>query len=344
MRFAEADAFCAAVLRESGDEEGPAAISVRVPDGRLVGSAGSAGERDDAAEAPVARTNVRLRAAWPESVSGSAGARLFRIGGCLLALLVCSLFAGGWMLVRTARRERLDALRKTDFVDNVSHELKTPLAGIRLSAELLSEGRLPEGPRRDRAVRSILAESDRLERLVSNLLDFGRLERGRRRLDVGKVDLGELLDEMREAERAVPNGGGGAPQPAFLVRQDEPGLVALADSDAVRRILANLLENAAKYAPGAPPEIVVRGAGDGRLALEVADRGPGVPSGLEEKVFERFFRADNATNRRTNGSGIGLSLARGLARGMGGDLTCRPRDGGGAVFVLTLSRAGAERH
>jgi len=149
---------------------------------------------------------------------------------------------------------------------------------------------------------------------------------------------------MREAERAAPNGGGDVPQPAFLVRHDEPGLVALADPDAVRRILANLLENAAKYAPGAPPEIVVRGAGNGLLALEVADRGPGVPPGLEEKVFERFFRADNATNRRTNGSGIGLSLARGLARAMGGDLTCRPRDGGGAVFVLTLPRAGAERH
>ena len=79
-----------------------------------------------------------------------------------------------------------------------------------------------------------------------------------------------------------------------------------------------------------------RGAGNGAVELVVADRGPGVPPGLEEKVFERFFRADDSLARRANGSGIGLSLARSLARGMGGDLTCRPRPGGGAEFVLAL--------
>ena len=300
-----------------------------------------ASDLDPAAEVALApffpRWRIRIRSTakslpfdrWlPGTVlDGLLGAPAARraIGAALLALVLLSLVAGGYVLLRAARRERLDALRKTDFVDNVSHELKTPLSGIRLSAELLAEGRLPDGPRRDKAVRSILAESDRLDRLVSNLLDFGRLERGRRRFDLQRVDLVALLEDM-QAEAAA---GG------FDLQPGERGLAALADPDAVRRILSNLFDNAAKYAPGAPPEVTVRAAENG-IEVVVADRGPGVPPGLEEKVFERFFRADDSLARRANGSGIGLSLARGLARGMGGDLIYRPRDGGGAEFVLTL--------
>ena len=139
------------------------------------------------------------------------------------------------------------------------------------------------------------------------------------------------------------NEGGAAVGPdivhcAFRIVHCERGLAALADPDALRRILSNLLDNAAKYAPGAPPEVSARAAGNA-VELVVADRGPGVPPGLEEKVFERFFRADDSLARRANGSGIGLSLARGLARGMGGDLIYRPRPGGGAEFVLTLPAA-----
>ena len=300
-----------------------------------------ASDLDPAAEVALApffpRWRIRIRSTakslpfdrWlPGTVlDGLLGAPAARraIGAALLALVLLSLVAGGYVLLRAARRERLDALRKTDFVDNVSHELKTPLSGIRLEAELLAEGRLPDGPRRDKAVRAILAESDRLDRLVSNLLDFGRLERGRRRFDLQRVDLVALLEDM-QAEAAA---GG------FDLQPGERGLAALADPDAVRRILSNLFDNAAKYAPGAPPEVTVRAAENG-IEVVVADRGPGVPPGLEEKVFERFFRADDSLARRANGSGIGLSLARGLARGMGGDLIYRPRDGGGAEFVLTL--------
>ena len=308
-----------------------------------------ASDLDPAVETPLApffpRWRLRIRSTakslpfydWmPGSVLDGlldAPATRRALGATLLALVLLCLAGGGLALLRAARRERLDALRKTDFVDNVSHELKTPLSGIRLSAELLAEGRLPDGPRRDKAVRSILAESDRLDRLVSNLLDFGRLERGRRRFDLQRVDLAALLEEM---------GAEGDPttrHSSFVTRHCERGLAALADPDALRRILSNLLDNAAKYAPDAPPEIVVRGAGNGAVELVVADRGPGVPPGLEEKVFERFFRADDSLARRANGSGIGLSLARGLARGMGGDLTYRPRPGGGAEFVLVLPSA-----
>ncbi len=286
-------------------------------------------------EVAVGRTNARVRTTWGRT---GANAEIYLAGGCLLAMLVVSFVAGGLWLARTARRERLDAMRKADFVDNVSHELKTPLAGIRLSAELLAEGRLPEGPRRDRALRSILSESDRLERLVGNLLDFGRLERGRRRFDLRRVDLADLVEaRLREAPSDGAAADGASARFSFLRPDRAP--VALADPDAVRQILENLLENAAKYAPdGGPPEVLLDGAGDS-AELVVADRGPGIPRGFEEKVFERFFRIDDSLNRKTGGSGIGLALSRGLARGMGGDLRCRRRPGGGAEFVLTLPLA-----
>ena len=311
-------AFSAELLGADGGVLLPSLLADHIP---IEGTA--TGEASLAPLFPQWRVRVR------SADSDASGASAFWVDAVLFALLLLCLAGGGLALLRAARRERLDALRKTDFVDNVSHELKTPLSGIRLSAELLAEGRLPDGPRRDKAVRSILAESDRLDRLVSNLLDFGRLERGRRRFDLQRVDLAALLEEMgAEGDPATRHS-------SFVTRHCERGLAALADPDALRRILSNLLDNAAKYAPGAPPEVTVRAAENG-VEIVVADRGPGVPPGLEEKVFERFFRADDSLARRANGSGIGLSLARGLARGMGGDLTCRPRSGGGAEFILTL--------
>ena len=320
-------AFSAELLGADGGVLLPSLLADHIP---IEGTA--TGEASLAPLFPQWRVRVR------SADSDASGASAFWVDAVLFALLLLCLAGGGLALLRAARRERLDALRKTDFVDNVSHELKTPLAGIRLEAELLAEGRLPDGPRRDRAVRSILAESDRLERLVSNLLDFGRLERGRRRFDLCKVDLGELLGEMLNDECRMPNGEANIQHSAFSIQHCDHSFAALADPDAVRRILSNLFDNAAKYAPGAPPEVTVRVAENG-VAVVVADRGPGVPRGLEEKVFERFFRADDALARATNGSGIGLSLARGLARGMGGDLVYRPREGGGAEFVLTLPAA-----
>ena len=165
-------------------------------------------------------------------------------------------------------------------------------------------------------MRSILSESDRLERLVSNLLDFGRLERNRRKYDLRDVDLSRLVEEMRDA--AVP----GAAAPAFTFeRPAGGGPVARADADAVRQILANLLENARKYAAaGGPPEVSA-GRGAGTAELVVAARGAtfGIPEVKRS---------------------IGLALSRGLARGMGGDLVCRARAGGGAEFALSLPEGG----
>ena len=254
--------------------------------------------------------------------------RLLAFGVCLLALLVCTLLTGGALLVRGLRRERRDARRKTDFIDNVSHELKTPLAGIRLNAELLAENRLADDAKRKSAVKAILMESDRLARMVDELLDFSRLEKGTRRYNLETFDLAEFAaqDAVIQAMTAISHGR------ARITVKGAQALVT-ADKDALRQISTNLVTNAVKYSDG-DIEIEVEGP-----ETRFMDRGPGVPDGDEERIFERFYRVDNSLTRTTGGSGIGLCIARFLARGMGGDLTYSHRPGGGSVFTLTLKSA-----
>ena len=268
-----------------------------------------------------------LRVARPDGGAAvrTRALRLLAFGACLLALLVCTLLTGGALLVRGLRRERRDARRKTDFIDNVSHELKTPLAGIRINAELLEEDRLADDAKRKSAVKAILMESDRLARMVDELLDFSRLEKGTRRYNLETFDLAEFAaqDAVIQAMTAISHG-------RARITVKGAGTLVNADANAIRQIGANLIANAVKYSDG---EIDVEVEG---CEIRFMDRGPGVPDGDEERIFERFYRVDNSLTRTTGGSGIGLCIARFLARGMGGDLTYSHRPGGGSVFTLTL--------
>ena len=249
-------------------------------------------------------------------------------GAAIVLLLVAALVSGGILLIKTLRRERRESRMKTDFIDNVSHELNTPLAGIRLTAELLAEGRIPEGERRHGALQSILTESDRLSRMVSELLDFSRLEKGTRRYSIETFDLAEFASGPAEAQGVDSISRGRA----RIVVKGEGALVS-ADKDAIRQIGINLVGNAVKYSDG-PIDVEVEGN-----VVRFMDRGRGIPPECTERIFERFYRVDNSLTRREGGSGLGLPIARALARGMGGDLTYLPRPGGGSVFKLTLASA-----
>ena len=217
---------------------------------------------------------------------------------------------------------------KTDFIDNVSHELNTPLAGIRLTAELLADGRIPEGERRQGALKSILTESDRLSRMVSELLDFSRLEKGTRRYSIETFNLAEFASGPAEAQGVDSISRGRA----HIAVKGEGALVS-ADKDAIRQIGINLVGNAVKYSEGAI-DIEIEGN-----EIRFMDRGSGIPPGCTERIFERFYRVDDSLTRREGGSGLGLPIARALARGMGGDVTYSLRPGGGSVFTLTLAPA-----
>ena len=276
--------------------------------------------------------NVRLYRRGGDSAAAADAGRFAFVGLALVLLLFGILVAGGVLLLRAARRARQEALRQTDFVSNVSHELKTPLTAICLCADLAANGALPE-ERRRKALMTVGKEAQRLRRLVENVLDFSRLERGSRPFGRERVDLS--ASALAAVEEMAADG---AP-PAALVPGRED-VVALADPDAVRQILLNLLSNAEKYAAsGGPAEIGVERRDGGRVALTVADRGPGLDANGLAHAFDRFWRGDDSVTRETGGSGLGLPIARALARGMGGDLSAAARPGGGLVLTLTLPEA-----
>jgi len=236
-----------------------------------------------------------------------------------------ALVLGGVLLVLEITRERRESMLKTGFVSNVSHELKTPLTAVRLSAEMLREGRVKEEAQA-RYLEVIVRESERLTRLVDNILDFGRLERGRRKFNLEARDVNELLS-VAEAQRPRVEAAG----LTLMVRSVPMPVMRTFDLDAVGQVLVNLIDNAVKYAAsGKMVEVSVRERGE----ITVADRGPGIAAKHRSRIFERFYRCDDSITAKSSGSGLGLSIASRLMAGMGGELVFAPRAGGGAVFTI----------
>jgi len=247
------------------------------------------------------------------------------------ALLACILTGGGLLLWEAGRRAR-EARQKTTFVSNVSHELKTPLTTLRLYAELLREGRVAGEEKQRHYLDVMIAECARLGRLVNNMLDFSRLEQHRRVYAVEPMELGAWLESFLEPQRIRIQEAG----LQLVVPRPEGKLTVRTDRDALEQAVLNLLDNAIKYAgSGKVVELHLEAQGDA-VQLDVLDRGPGVPDGLREKIFENFYRMDESLTARVPGSGLGLSIARRLLRDLGGDLLCLPRDGGGACFRIVL--------
>ena len=236
-----------------------------------------------------------------------------------------ALVLGGVLLVLEITRERRESMLKTGFVSNVSHELKTPLTAVRLSAEMLREGRVKEEAQA-RYLEVIVRESERLTRLVDNVLDFGRLERGHRKFNLEARDVNELLS-VAEAQRPRVEAAG----LTLMVRSAPMPVMRTFDLDAVGQVLVNLIDNAVKYAAsGKTVEVSVSERGE----ITVADRGPGIAAKHRSRIFERFYRCDDSITAKSSGSGLGLSIASRLMAGMGGELVFAPRAGGGAVFTI----------
>lgn len=236
-----------------------------------------------------------------------------------------ALVLGGVLLVLEITRERRESMLKTGFVSNVSHELKTPLTAVRLSAEMLREGRVKEEAQA-RYLEVIVRESERLTRLVDNVLDFGRLERGRRKFNLEARDVNELLS-VAEAQRPRVEAAG----LTLMVRSAPMPVMRTFDLDAVGQVLVNLIDNAVKYAAsGKMVEVSVSERGE----ITVADRGPGIAAKHRSRIFERFYRCDDSITAKSSGSGLGLSISSRLMAGMGGELVFAPRAGGGAVFTI----------
>lgn len=256
----------------------------------------------------------------------------------LVLALALSVSLGAVVLWRYSANQLLEAKRRTGFVTTVSHELKTPLTSIRMYSEMLAEGADDEPGKRKKYLSRIVSESERLTRLINDVLDVAKLERGNRKLNPAPMDLAAVAREAFDgiADRLRAEG--------FTVSLNAPDdpVGILADREAVIRILLNLLSNAEKYS-AERREINMRvtiGPDGTRCLVTVADRGIGVPRAHRSRIFREFHRVDSSLTSEKGGTGLGLSIARSLARAMGGDVLYEPRervDGqAGSVFTLSL--------
>jgi signal transduction histidine kinase len=263
----------------------------------------------------------------------SARARTARVVTWLLIFIMfVSIVAGGTLVVRSASAELKLAQQKTTFVANVSHELKTPLTSIRMFAEMLRDGRHISEEKRKQYFDIMTAETERLTRLINNVLDFARAEQGKKRYTMRSCDLVGLAAGIVESQRARLESSGFSV--GFLVRADR--LIVRADEEAIKQALVNLLSNAEKYSDQTRDVEVSVCREDGKAVVSVSDRGVGIRAGEAEKIFSEFYRVDDALTSRVKGTGLGLTIARRIARDHDGDIVYAAREGGGSTFRIML--------
>ena len=257
--------------------------------------------------------------------------RFLILGSLLLFIFLAAIAAGGSLLVLQAHRNEIDARQKTSFVSNVSHELKTPLTSIRMYAELLSEKRVKDAGKVHDYLGVIVSESQRLTRLVNNVLDFSRLEQGRKKYRLERLDVSHQLRSVLDTQTLRVNEAG----MNMNVVIPDVQVPAMLDRDAFEQTVLNLIDNAIKYADcGKEISVVLESSHATGCRIRIMDRGPGVPAAQRDRIFEKFHRVDDSLTAAKPGSGLGLTIARRLVRDMGGNLRYEPREGGGSCFVL----------
>jgi two-component system, OmpR family, phosphate regulon sensor histidine kinase PhoR len=228
--------------------------------------------------------------------------------------------------------ERVVDKLKDDFVATASHELRTPLAAIYGAAKTLERSELldPEGV--DELIAMITAESERLARVIEDILFASHLDSGRLPLETERIDLEAFAHEVVDSMQL---------HGVTLALESQAGEVPGVEVDPtkLRRVLLNLLENAVKYSPEGGPVVVRVDSENDRVRLSVRDEGLGIPLGEQERIFEKFYRADPQLARGVGGSGLGLYICRELVQRMGGDIAVESEPGRGSTFTVELPSA-----
>ena len=253
----------------------------------------------------------------------------------LVGLAGVLLLAGMLTLLIAVRREHRANQLKSLFISNVTHELKTPLTLIHMFGELLAMGRTSDPGTAREYAEIITRESDRLSRLIDNVLDFSRIERGKAAYDFAPGQLTQVVERGLDLVRYR------AEQAGFrLSTRLAPDLPpVMMDDNAMTLLVLNLLENALKYGGterGAEIVVSLEQAGESEQLLTVADHGPGIPPADLGRIFDRFYRGTSARQAGARGSGIGLSLVKHIAEAHGGTVQVESGEGQGATFSLRI--------
>src|SRR5262249_30336677 len=276
---------------------------------------------------------VKFQGTTVEAIGRRWVLQSFLILGALSVLLV-----GGLALAYRSVRKEVDLARlKSDFVSNVSHELRTPLSLIWLYAETLELGRIKTQEKKEEYYRIIRKESERLTALINNILDFSRIEAGRKEYDFRETDIAELVRNTLDAYRYQIE------QQGFAFEQNiDSGIPAVrVDREAIARALVNLVNNALKYSGDEKFLGVKLYRANRVLKLEVVDHGIGIARRDQSKIFEKFYRTGDPLVHNTKGSGLGLSLVRHITHAHGGEVEVESAPGKGSKFTLSLPLAAA---
>jgi len=250
----------------------------------------------------------------------------------LVGILVTAIVSAGVLITRLALTQIRDARQKTSFVAAVSHELKTPLTSIRMYAELLLSKRVSNPEKQQAYLEVMVAESERLTRLINNILDFGKLEQGQKKYRISEFDMGQFLVECIRTNQIRLKKAGfelitQIPDQAFPVKTDR---------DAMAQVFLNLMDNAIKYAGSGRFLKIILDRTSQDMQIKIQDDGSGIDPGLREKIFDKFFRADNSLTTSKPGSGLGLSITRHMLRDLGGDIVLDTELPRGAGFIIRI--------
>ena len=254
-----------------------------------------------------------------------------------LAVVLGGAFFGSYLFWRDVRREIRLAEMRSQFVSSVSHELKTPLTAIRLFAETLLLGRSPRPEVSQEYLETIVNESERLTRLLNNVLDFSKIEQGTKTYRLAPQSPAALVITAVNALRYP------LAQQGFELRvrvaDNVPSISA--DADAIQQALLNLLSNAMKYSGAGRVIDLELLQENGQAVIAVSDRGIGIPPGEQKRIFDKFYRVPGIENQRIAGTGLGLTLVDHVARAHGGRVTVTSTPGAGSTFALVLPLTGS---
>jgi signal transduction histidine kinase len=246
-----------------------------------------------------------------------------------VVLLVC---VACYAIARGVLREAAAGRLQSDFVSAVSHEFRTPLTTLRQLTELLAHGRVQDERRRQQYFDVLQKETSRLHQLVEDLLDFGRMDAGRRHYQLEPVDLSALVrDGVQEyCREATANGH------RVELLAEPSALMVNADREAMRRVVRNLLENAVKYSPDSPVVWVETAGTSDSAVLRVRDDGIGIPVDEHARIFEKFVRGEGAKRACIEGTGIGLAMVKEIVEVHRGNVQVSSEPGRGSTFEIRL--------
>jgi signal transduction histidine kinase len=285
------------------------------------------------------RTSVATGLPWTLHVASadpSADLAAFAVRRRILlsgfAVLVLVLSAGSYFILRSICRERAVARLQSEFVSAVTHEFRTPLTSLRQLSEMLSKGRVPTEELRQQSYDILARESQRLQRLVESLLDFGRIEARAVQYHFQGLDPKTLVrDVVAEFQEHVANEG----YRIELAGADEYPPIH-ADREALGLALWNLLDNAVKYSPDCRIVRVQMALSHDRLAIHVHDRGMGIPEAEQKEIFNKFVRGTGSRNANIKGTGIGLAMVRHIIEAHNGEIRLESETGRGSTFTILL--------